>query len=111
DWSSDVCSSDLTTFFMEGAEVVIIDNVKHKVKSGALALATTEPEWIDRLLSLNRKIVVKILNSWVMTANNPALEKEFLRRCNRIRLAPKTEHPENRPPSVFKHADLLGWCP
>jgi hypothetical protein len=100
----------LTTFFMEGAEVVLIDNVKHKIKSGALALATTEPEWIDRLLSLNRKIVVKILNSWVMTANNPALEKEFLRRCNRIRLAPKTEHPENRPPSVFKHPDLLGWC-
>ena len=100
----------LTSFFMEGAEVVLIDNVKHKIKSGPLALATTEPEWTDRLLSLNRKIVVKILNSWVMTANNPALEKDFLRRCNRIRLAPKMEHPENRPPGAFKHGNLPGWC-
>ena len=100
----------LTSFFMEGAEVVLIDNVKHKIKSGPLALATTEPEWTDRLLSLNRKIVVEIRNSWVMTANNPALEKDFLRRCNRIRLAPKMEHPENRPPGAFRHGNLPGWC-
>ena len=45
-----------------------------------------------------------------MTANNPALDKEFLRRCTRIRLAPKTEHPENRPPSDFKNRNLPGWC-
>jgi hypothetical protein len=100
----------LTTFFMQGDEVVIIDNVKNKIKSGALALATTEPVWKDRLLSFNRDIVVKILNSWVLTANNPAFEKEFLRRCSRIRLAPKMEHPENRQPSESKHPDLLGWC-
>jgi putative DNA primase/helicase len=99
----------LTTFFVAGHEVLFMDNIKRPMKSGVLSAALTADDWTDRLLGVNRDVVVRIRNSWIATANNPSLDKDILRRCDRIRLIPRTEHPENRAASGFKHADLLVW--
>jgi putative DNA primase/helicase len=99
----------LTTFFIAGHEVLFMDNIKRPIKSGVLAAALTTDERKDRLLGVNRDVVVRIRNSWITTANNPSGDKDILRRCDRIRLIPKTEHPENRLPSDFAHV-LPAWA-
>ena len=98
----------LTTFFIAGHEVAFLDNIT-RLTSRVLAAALTTAEWTDRLLGVNRDVVVQIRNSWVGTANNPTGSKEMMRRCSRIRLVPRTERPEDRPASDFKHADLPAW--
>jgi hypothetical protein len=99
----------LTTFFMAGNEVLFIENATRPFTSGVFAGAITDPEWIDRLLTTNRQVIVPVRNSWFATANQPTTSKEMARRTSRTRLIPSTEHPEDRPASDFKHADLPGW--
>jgi hypothetical protein len=96
----------LSTFFLNGAEALYLDNVVQLVSS-VLASANTARRWKDRLLGTNREIDVPIRNSWVYTANNPTVSAELLRRSSGIHLVPKTEHPEER--SDFVHPDLRAW--
>ena len=99
----------LTTFFIAGHEVLFMDNIKRPMQSGVLAAALTTDVWKDRLLGVNRDVVVSIRNSWITTANNPVADKDILRRCDRIRLIPTTERPENRLPCDFAHV-LPDWA-
>jgi hypothetical protein len=97
----------ITTFLMTVIEILYIENLSKPLVSGTLASAMTEAFWLDRILGVNQQVELPIRNSWLVTANNPVLSTELLRRFCRIRLVPMTAHPEER--TDFRHSDLLEW--
>lgn len=98
----------ITSALIAGKQVILIDNVIHRLDSSALAAAWTGSVWDDRILGQKEKANIPIRCVWVMTGNNVAVSTELARRCVRIRLTPKTDRPEER--DDFRHADLLLWC-
>ena len=87
--------------------IILIDNIRRRLDSSALAAALTATTWEDRYLGVSKTISVPVTAVWMATANNPALSNEMARRIVRIRLDADVERPWER--SAFKHADLLGW--
>jgi putative DNA primase/helicase len=97
----------ITTELIKGNGAFIVDNVRKVLESGVLAKATTDIVWDDRLLGTNRSVALPILWLWAITANNPVLSGELVRRSPRVRIDPKCEHPELR--TDFKHRFLRQW--
>jgi hypothetical protein len=97
----------LTTFFLAGKQVIYFENLTKPLTSAVLASAMTARRWSDRLLGVMREVDLLICVIWVLTANNPVLSAELLRRMSSVRLVPQTEHPELR--SDFLHPDLRDW--
>ena len=87
--------------------LLVIDNLKGKLDSCALAAALTAPTWEDRLLGRSEMVQVPIRCAWVATGNNPQLSNEIARRVVRIRLDAGIDQPWRR--ERFRHPDLLGW--
>lgn len=97
----------LTTVLAEGRPAVLFDNMSRVVDSGALAAAFTGDVWSDRILGRNETTQIKIRAIWTMTGNNVTFSTEIGRRLVRTRLAPQTDHPEDR--EGWRHPDLLEW--
>lgn len=100
----------LTSVLMTAPDVILIDNVEHKLHSGAFATMLTTTEWTDRAMGTHRQITLRNRALWLATANNPDMSREIARRTLRIRIDPKVERPWARAGSHFRHADLLGWA-
>ena len=98
----------ITSALIAGKQVILIDNVIHRLDSSALAAAWTGNVWDDRIIGQKEKANIPIRCVWVMTGNNVAVSTELARRCVRIRLTPHTDRPEER--NDFRHPDLLLWC-
>ena len=98
----------ITSALIAGKQVILVDNVIHRLDSSALAAAWTGNIWDDRIIGQKEKANIPIRCVWVMTGNNIAVSTELARRCIRIRLTPHTDRPEER--NDFRHADLLLWC-
>jgi hypothetical protein len=91
-----------------GPAVVLIDNLRRRLDSAAIASAITAfPSWEDRILGVSETCRVPVRCAWVATGNNPALSGELARRTVRIRLDAKTDRPWLR--SGFRHANLRSW--
>lgn len=97
----------LTTHFKAGAPVIQIDNLTAPLDSAALAKALTDTVWIDRLLSTNEEVHLPVRSMFLVTANNPVLSRELLRRFVRIRLNQHVERPWLQ--TDFRHWPLLEW--
>ena len=97
----------ITSLLMRGAPIVLIDNVKNELESAQLACALTAEIWSDRLLGGNRIIELPNLTVWLVTANNPRLSEEMVRRTVRIRIEPPEERPWER--REFKHQHIRQW--
>jgi len=97
----------ITSALIAGKQVILIDNVIHRLDSSALSAAWTGNIWDDRILGQKEKANIPIRCVWVMTGNNIAVSTEIARRCVRIRLTPATDRPEER--TDFRHPDLLLW--
>ena len=97
----------LTAKLITSPSIVLIDNVKRRLDSGALSAALERPIWEDRLLGHSRVISVPIRCVWICTANNPAYSDEIARRIVRVRIDSELETPWER--TGFKHPDLKGW--
>jgi hypothetical protein len=92
-----------------GSSVVLIDNLKERLESGALASAITSyPMWEDRLLKTSQIIRVPVRCTWIATGNNPALSSEHTRRGVRSRLDAKEDRPWLR--KEFRHPDIRTWA-
>jgi putative DNA primase/helicase len=87
--------------------MLVIDNVRSKLDSSALAAALTAPSWEDRLLGRSEMIHFPIRCAWIATGNNPELSNEMARRIVRIRLDAGIDQPWRR--QTFRHPDLLSW--
>ena len=87
--------------------IVLIDNLRGKLDSSALAAALTAPFWEDRILGVSETIRLPIRCTWIATGNNPEFSNEMARRLVRIRLDARVDQPWRR--EAFRHPDLMGW--
>ena len=97
----------ITAKLVQGAPVIVIDNVRHRLDSAALASALTEAFVEERILGHTRMARIPARRIWVFTGNNLQMSDEIRRRTVRIRLDPGIERPELR--TEFRHPDLRGW--
>ncbi len=97
----------LTARLRGAPEVVLIDNLRARLTSSALASAITGGAWEDRLLGLSTTIRLPVRCVWVATANTPAMSEEMSRRSVLIALDAGVDRPWLR--TGFRHADLRGW--
>jgi hypothetical protein len=97
----------LTAKLITSPTMVLIDNVKRRLDSGALSAALERPLWEDRHLGLSRMVTVPVRCLWVCTANNPSLSDEIARRTARVRIDPQMETPWER--TGFRHPNLRAW--
>ena len=87
--------------------IVLIDNLRHKLDSSAVAAALTAPFWEDRILGVSEMVRLPIRCVWIATGNNPEFSNEMARRIVRIRLDAHVERPWQR--EGFRHPDLMIW--
>jgi hypothetical protein len=85
--------------------IVLIDNLRNKLDSAAVAAALTAPFWEDRILGASEMARLPIRCLWIATGNNPEFSNEMARRLVRIRLDPHVERPWQR--TDFRHPDLM----
>jgi putative DNA primase/helicase len=89
--------------------IVLLDNVKRRIESGALAsVITSYPQWEDRILGHSETASVPVQCVWIMTGNNPCFSLEMARRTIRIRLDARVDQPWLR--DTFRHPDILSWA-
>jgi hypothetical protein len=98
----------ITAKVLRSPAVILLDNLRERLRSAALAAALTSTIWEDRILRESRIVRVPIHALWVATGNNPALSDEIARRTIRVRLDAQMERPSER--SDFRHPDLKGWA-
>ena len=87
--------------------LILIDNLREKLDSAALAAALTAPYWEDRVLGQSEMVRLPIRCTWIATGNNPSFSNEMARRIVRIRLDARTDQPWRR--DGFRHPDLTIW--
>lgn len=87
--------------------IVLIDNLRNKLDSAAVAAALTAPFWEDRILGASEMARLPIRCLWIATGNNPEFSNEMARRLVRIRLDAHVERPWQR--TGFRHPDLMSW--
>ena len=87
--------------------ILLIDNLRLKLDSSAVAAALAAPFWEDRILGQSEMARLPIRCLWIATGNNPEFSNEMARRLVRIRLDANVERPWQR--SDFRHPDLMTW--
>jgi len=99
----------LTAELATGRPIILLDNAndKQSLASPSLASVLTTQSWTDRILGRTEMITVPNKAMWMLTANNPKLSKDIVRRSIRIRIDPKVDRAWLR--ASFKHQPLLTW--
>ena len=87
--------------------ILLIDNLRSKLDSAAVAAALTAPFWEDRILGASEMARLPIRCIWIATGNNPEFSNEMARRLVRIRLDAHVERPWQR--EGFQHPELSTW--
>ena len=87
--------------------LLLIDNLRRRLDSSAVAAALTAPYWEDRVLGASEMTRFPIRCVWIATGNNPQFSNEIARRMVRIRLDPHEDQPWLR--EGFRHPNLLAW--
>lgn len=98
----------LLAAFRAGDELFIFDEA-HTLQGANFARAITAMTYSDRILGVSTMAHFPNRVTWVAMGNNVHVNGDMARRVYRIRLAPTTPHPENRPLSMYRHEDLRGW--
>lgn len=98
----------ITAMLLRGIPVVLLDNVLVGLASESLAAALTASVWRDRVLGGSEIVELANRPVWLLTANNPSLSRELVRRCLRIRLDSGEERPWQR--DGFRHERLEDWA-
>ena len=99
----------VTAKLRNSPSLILIDNVRSRVESSALASAITSRMWEDRILGRSKIVRLPVHCGWIVTGNNPTLSSEITRRTVRIRLDAKMDKPWTRSPEKFRHPELLLW--
>jgi hypothetical protein len=102
--SEDEFNKVILPTFLQGYEYFLFDNIKEKIKSGSLAAIITSEQYRGRILGESKIMHVPVKSIFILTANNPELDKELARRCVPIRLIVNMENPAAR--TNFKYNDL-----
>ena len=97
----------ITSLCLDGAPIVLVDNVSGIVRSNALAALTTSTVWEDRILGVNKTARVPNTAQWFITGNNHGFGGDLGRRVLPIVLDSDREDPENRNPDEFTYPRIL----
>jgi hypothetical protein len=92
---------------LEGAPVVLLDNVDGRLGSRSLAAALTAETWKDRLLGASAMVEAPLRVVWIATGNNIGFRGDLGRRVVPVDMTTDQEHPEDRPAEGFTHPRLL----
>jgi hypothetical protein len=84
------------TVLLEGAPVVLIDNVAHPIGGEAICTVLTEPFYRGRILGESRSAQVATNALWLATGNNLTFNGDITRRVIMAKMDAKMEHPEIR---------------
>jgi hypothetical protein len=95
----------ITTVAMSGSPYLLWDNVKGTLGGAAIEQMMTTGLWADRILSMNRQVVVPIRFVPAATANNCRLTSDMVRRVCHCYLKTDLENPAER--TKFHHTNLL----
>jgi hypothetical protein len=98
----------LTAKLRGAPEFLLIDNIRRRLDSPALAMTLTAMVVEDRLLGVSEMVRLPVRCGFLATANNPMLSDEMTRRSVRIHLDSGLEYPEEG--RRFRHPDLLAWA-
>lgn len=98
----------ITGMLLRGSPMVLLDNVLTGLASESLAAALTASVWRDRVLGGSDIVELANRPVWLLTANNPSISRELVRRCLRVRLDSGEERPWKR--QGFKHERLDRWA-
>jgi len=97
----------ITAKLLQHNDIVVIDNIRHRLESSALSAALTANIWEDRWLGKTAMVRSPVRMTWIATGNNPALSNELTRRTVRIRLDSKVDRPWLR--DGFRHDNLRAY--
>ncbi len=106
-WSTPEQTKTVTTLLLEGAPIVLFDNLTGRFGGGILDLLLTAEEWRGRILGASESRTLPNRTLWLASGNNVTLGGDTVRRALHIRLAPNVERPEER--DEFDHPHLLSW--
>jgi len=106
----DEWSKQITALLCSGTNLVIIDNIEHRLASAKLSAAVTTSTWLDRPFRRN-DIMISVPSRavWIVTGNNIQLGGDMSRRCFSVRLDSESSKPWQRASDEFRHPDLIGW--
>jgi putative DNA primase/helicase len=97
----------ITAKLLDAGSIVLIDNLRNRLDSGALSAALTSLMWQDRILGKSLIVNLPVRVVWIATGNNPTFSNELSRRIVRIRLDSGVDQPWLR--NGFRHANLREW--
>ncbi|HWV39249.1 MAG TPA: hypothetical protein VN033_12340 [Vulgatibacter sp.] len=87
----------ITALVLEGAPLIVIDNVADTLGCPSLDRALTGERWKDRILGATETTAdLPLWATWYATGNNVVLGADTIRRVAWIRLASPEERPEER---------------
>lgn len=86
----------LLAVLLEGAPMVVLDNIERPLKSDALCSVLTEPLFTDRLLGASRTATAATDALFVATGNNLVIAGDLTARAVTCILDPQCERPEER---------------
>jgi hypothetical protein len=95
----------ITSILCEGSTIILIDNALSAIGGGPIDALTTGDQWFDRPLGRTEMLSFTNRVTFVVTGNNLALKGDTPRRCLRLRLEAKDEHPDQR--DGFKYPNLI----
>jgi hypothetical protein len=95
----------ITAALLDGATVLLFDNVEHPLSSAQLSAALTSPDWKDRRLGHTEMVTAPNRATWVATGNNIRVGGDIARRSYWIRLDAQMARPWQR--KRFRHPRLL----
>jgi hypothetical protein len=105
--SEDEFSRKIHSKLRSGPAVILLDNLRNRLVSAALAAALTNDSLEERIVQHSVTEAAPVRCLWLATANNPSLSREMARRTVPIRLKPETPKPYLR--TDFRHANLRDW--
>ena len=99
----------LTTTFMEGREIICLDNLKDGMtySNPSLCQAATSDIVRWRVLGVSNNAEINTRSTIIMTGNRVTLDIDLATRTIESRLEPKSESPEQR---LFKVRDISQNC-
>lgn len=100
-------AKELYGYLRRGREIILIDNLKHRLTSASFEAILTTRHYSSRVLGVSECPSVPVFQTFVVTGNNPRLGSEIAERSVPVRLDRGSERPSNY--EGFKHHILEEW--
>ena len=107
--NGDEFKKSIGSALLEGPTSILLDNVIGKLKFPWLPGLLTSEYWSYRILGTNNAPDLPNQALWCITANNPRLFRDVVRRCVEVRIDARMKNPELRPKTTFRHQKLEVW--